>query len=59
MDEEEIETGENELSDFHRDYLMRYMKYEQRKQERASEIFQKERADELDAQRLKASHNQS
>jgi ABC-type proline/glycine betaine transport system substrate-binding protein len=40
----EVEAVENELSDFHRDYVMRYMEHEQRKQERASAGFLKERA---------------
>lgn len=59
MSEQKAEIDDQGLSDFHRDYLMRYMEHEQRKQERTSASFRKERADALDAERIKASHNQS
>jgi hypothetical protein len=45
MDNKETEAAENELSEFHRDYLIRWMEYELKRQERTSESFQKERAD--------------
>jgi hypothetical protein len=62
MIEREIDNAESddqELSDFHKDFLMRYMEVEIERQERASASFLSRRASSLVPSSVKASHNQS
>ena len=59
MNELTIEADEQELSDFHKDFLIRYMQVELERQERASASFLKKRADALEPQGRKRPHNRS
>jgi hypothetical protein len=59
QDTDDVESDDQELSDFHRDYLIRYMEVELERQERASASFLKERASRLVPAALKAPQNQS